>query len=118
MLSRIRRALSAISKKDASSMRRLGDTPDDPSEIFCIRIFNDDVTPSGFVIGLLQEHLDLSHYKATQAMLKVHCSDSAPFGRMSEEVAHSVVTAMRQEIESGGMSLRIAAEHWMTGRAS
>ncbi len=119
MLRRIRKALSwrATSAPRPFDPER-SDTPEDPNEIFSVRIFNDDSTPVEFVISLAEKHLNLSKYEAAQLALRVHRAESYAFGRMSCQTAQSIVTAMREEIEAEGMSLKIESEHWMTGQTT
>src|SRR4249919_1769459 len=61
---------------------------------FCIRIFNDDVTPVDFVVDVLMDVLELGRKQAVHLALRAHESGAADVGRMGSERAHLFVEAI------------------------
>jgi ATP-dependent Clp protease adaptor protein ClpS len=64
------------------------------AEAYCIRLFDDDLTPMDFVVESLQATLNLSREHALQLMLRVHQHGSVDIGRMPAERAHGFVASM------------------------
>ncbi len=71
---------------------------------------NDDFTPMEFVVGLLQDHFDLSLASATQVMLDIHNDGRAVCGRFPFDVAAEKAERVRAAAIEAGHPLRCLVE--------
>ena len=64
--------------------------------LYKVVILNDDYTPMGFVIHVLQRFFGMEEQKATQIMLAIHTSGSAVCGIYTKDVAETKVHDVNQ----------------------
>ena len=92
-----------LAKKTApaqTDIRRIGadrgliDEAVPASEAYCIRLFDDDLTPMDFVVESLQATLNLPREHAVRLMLHVHQHGTADIGRMQVGRANGFVASL------------------------
>jgi ATP-dependent Clp protease adapter protein ClpS len=71
---------------------------------------NDDFTPMEFVVGVLQEHLDLSLESAVRVMLEVHHEGRAVAGRFPADVAMDKAERVRTAAKQAGHPFRCVVD--------
>ena len=77
---------------------------------FKVVLFNDDYTPMGFVVGLLETVFKKSPVEANALMLRIHRSGSGVAGVYTLEVAETKVATVHRMAEQRGYPLRAGVE--------
>ena len=76
---------------------------------FKVVLYNDDYTPMGFVVGLLETVFKKSPVEANALMLRIHRSGSGVAGVYTLEVAETKVATVHRMAEQRGYPLRAGA---------
>ena len=64
--------------------------------LFSVVLFNDDYTPMGFVVEVLGIFFGMSYEQATQIMLAIHTTGSAPCGVFTRDIAETKSAQVNQ----------------------
>ena len=80
-------------------------------ERFKVVLYNDDYTPMGFVISLLESIFKKSPAESTALMLRIHRSGAGVAGVYVLEVAETKVTTVHRKAEEMGFPLRAGVEN-------
>lgn len=85
---------------DEESEHSLAMAPDEPElqppPMFQVLLLNDDYTPMGFVVEVLEDFFAMSREKATQTMLRIHTSGQALCGIYTRDVAETKAMQVSQ----------------------
>ncbi len=77
---------------------------------FKVVLYNDDYTPMGFVVGVLESVFKKSPVEANALMLRIHRSGSGVGGVYTLEVAETKVATVHSMAERRGYPLRAGVE--------
>jgi len=73
-------------------------------------LFNDDYTPMGFVVSVLESVFRKSPAESTALMLRIHRSGSGVAGVFTLEIAETKVATVHRLAEERGYPLRAGVE--------
>lgn len=77
---------------------------------FKVLLYNDDYTPMGFVVALLENLFRKSPAESNALMLKIHRSGSGVAGVYPLEVAETKVATVHRMAEENGYPLRAGVQ--------
>jgi ATP-dependent Clp protease adaptor protein ClpS len=77
---------------------------------FKVVLYNDDYTPMGFVVGVLEIIFQKSPAESNALMLRIHRSGSGIAGVYPLEIAETKVTSVHRMAEERGYPLRAGVE--------
>lgn len=77
---------------------------------FKVVLYNDDYTPMGFVVGLLETVFKKSPVESNALMLRIHRSGSGVAGVYGLEIAETKVATVHRMAEARGFPLRAGVE--------
>jgi len=77
---------------------------------FKVVLYNDDYTPMGFVVGILETVFKKSPVESNALMLKIHRTGSGVGGTYTLEVAETKVSMVHRMAEEQGYPLRAGVE--------
>jgi ATP-dependent Clp protease adaptor protein ClpS len=75
-----------------------------------VLLLNDDFTPAGYVVKVLEQDFGLGAGKATWIMLKAHVTGRAVVGHYPREEAGARVQAAQQRARADGWPLQFSIE--------
>ncbi|MDJ0790221.1 MAG: ATP-dependent Clp protease adaptor ClpS [Myxococcota bacterium] len=77
---------------------------------FKVVLYNDDYTPMGFVVSVLESIFKKSPAESTALMLRIHRSGFGVAGVYALEIAETKVAAVHRQAEQRGYPLRAGVE--------
>jgi ATP-dependent Clp protease adaptor protein ClpS len=77
---------------------------------FKVILFNDDYTPMGFVVGILESVFKKSPVESNALMLRIHRSGQGIAGVFTLEIAETKVSTVHRMAEERGYPLRSGVE--------
>ncbi|BBE10283.1 MAG: ATP-dependent Clp protease adaptor protein ClpS [Glomeribacter sp. 1016415] len=81
-----------------------------PPPMYQVVLLNDDFTPMGFVVMILQKYFRKDQKASIQIMLKVHCEGKAICGVYTRDVAMTKVKQVTTHAKQAGHPLRCVME--------